>query len=131
MANVWLIGLERKDAAEIARVASAAHHAVFDRLPGIDTRELGDAGIVFVGGAPRVQQSLLRRIRGAYPTLPVVAVLETVRVGDMLDALEAGATDYCWTPIGWRPIQRFMELMATRLVELRIGRKSRTAGASS
>jgi len=129
MANVWLVGLERKCAAEIARVASAAHHGVFERTDRIDTHELADAGIIFAGGAPQVQQSLVRRIRGAYPTLPVVAVLETFRLEDMLDAIEAGATDYCWTPIGQRPIQRFLELMATRLDELSTERKTRAAGS--
>jgi len=126
MANVFLIGLERKHAAEIARVASAARHTVFERSYSIDTHELSDAGIVFAGGAPPVLKSLLRRIRGAYPTLPVVAVLETFCLPDML--VEAGATDCCWAPTGWRPIQRFMELMETG--DLRTERQSRAAGAS-
>jgi hypothetical protein len=129
MANVFLIGLEPKAAAEIARVASAAHHTVCERSHTFDTDELSDAGIVFAGGGPQVLKSLLRRIRGAYPTLPVVAVLGTFCLPDMLDALEAGATDYCWVPIGRRPIQ-VMELIAARLDQLSIGRQYRVAGAS-
>lgn len=92
MTNVFLIGVEQRAAAEILNAASGAHHAVFERPHSIDTQELSDAGIVFAGGSAQVQQSLLGRIRRSYPTLPVVAILDTFYVGDWLDALDAGAT---------------------------------------
>jgi len=132
MANVFLIGLERKAAAEVANVASVAHHSVFERSHSIKAHELSDAGIVFAGGTPQVQLPLLRRIRSWYPALPVVAVLQTFDMGDWLDALEAGATDYCWAPVGRPHIQWFMQsLMASRSDELNVPRQSKAAGASA
>ena len=117
MANVFVIGLERETAAEIATAPAVARHNVFERPHSIETRELSDAGIVFAGGSPPVQQAVLRRIRHCYPTLPVVAVLETFNFGDWHDALEAGATDYCWAPIGSRHIQLFIESFVRTLAD--------------
>jgi len=61
-------------------------------------RELLDADIVFAGGEPACYMSLLRHVREARPALPFVVVTRIPETKEWLDALEAGATDYCSEP---------------------------------
>jgi DNA-binding response OmpR family regulator len=50
--------------------------------------------IVFCSVAPKILQRALRR----FPRLPVVVVSRLPEVRSWLDALEAGAADYCAAP---------------------------------
>jgi DNA-binding NtrC family response regulator len=72
-------------------------------------RELGDCGIVFAGGDSLLCLSLLRRVREEMPRLPFVVVAKSAGTGAWLEALGAGATDYCCLPVERRQIQRLME----------------------
>jgi len=68
-----------------------------------------DADIVFAGGEPKHYLSLLRKVREARPALPFVVVTRNPETTAWLDALEAGATDYCSAPFESRQIHWLME----------------------
>ena len=72
--------------------------------------------MVFAGGEPARYLSLLRRVREDRPALPFVVVTQIGETKEWLDALEAGATDYCSVPIGTRQIHWLMESALFRRV---------------
>jgi len=109
MANVFLIGLEKTTADQISRVVSIERHRVRERSYNIGVRDLADGGIVFAGGGPLLYLPLLRRVRKELPSLPFVVVTQTAETRAWLEALDAGATDYCCAPIARRQIQSLME----------------------
>ncbi len=109
MANVFLIGLDRSIADQISRVVEIERHSVRERPYSVNLRELEDCGVVFVGGDSLLCLSLLRRVREQMPGLPFVVLAKSAGTGAWLEALEAGATDYCCLPVERRQIQRMME----------------------
>jgi DNA-binding NtrC family response regulator len=107
MAKLVLIGLEQDATEQIYRALAADSHQIALRPLDVGMHELLDADIVFAGGAQT--GSLLKRIRDAWPTLPFIVVTRVPETRDWLDALEAGATDYCSTPIDTRQLHWLME----------------------
>ena len=71
--------------------------------------ELKDVDIVFAGGEPAQYLSLLRRVRLERPGLPFVVVTRIPETTEWLNALEAGATDYCSSPFESRQLHWLME----------------------
>ena len=71
--------------------------------------DLIDADIVFANGDGKQYMPLLKQIREALPSLPFVVVTRIPETSDWLDALEAGATDYCSAPFEARQIGWLME----------------------
>jgi DNA-binding response OmpR family regulator len=53
-------------------------------------------------------------VRAERPTLPFVVVTRIPETGEWLDALEAGATDYCSAPFESRQINWLMEAALPR-----------------
>jgi DNA-binding NtrC family response regulator len=109
MANIKLIGLEPSAAYQISRVLDDGFHQIED-LP-VNTR-LGDllgADIVFAGGEGKHYLELLKKVRAAKPDLPFVVVTRIPETSDWLDALEAGATDYCSAPFETRQMKWLMQ----------------------
>jgi len=109
MANVCLIGLEQTIAAQISAALAVERHRIEQKTQTIETRDLMKADIVFAGGEPSVYLPLLRWARGARPELPFVVVTRVPEITAWLDALEAGATDYCSSPVDTRQIHWLME----------------------
>lgn len=109
MASVLLIGLEQATAAQISRALAVERHRVEQKSQNIGLREMMDADIVFAGGEPSQYLSLLRRVRDERPGLPFVVVTRLPETKEWLDALEAGATDYCSSPFESRQIHWLME----------------------
>jgi len=109
MASVFLIGLEQAIAAEISRALAVERHRIELRPRNLDARDLTNVDIVFAGGEPSQYLSLLRRVREERPTLPFVVVTRIPETTAWLDALEAGATDYCSSPFEARQIHWLME----------------------
>jgi CheY-like chemotaxis protein len=108
MAKVVLIGLEQTAASQIGRALSSERHEIQHKSKNIPIDDLLDVDIVFAGGDQTQYLTLLRRIRASRPTLPFVVVTRRPETSDWLDALEAGATDYCSAPfeprqINWLP----------------------------
>lgn len=109
MANVFLIGLEQTIAAQISRALAVERHRIEQKPQNIGIRDLMDVDIVFAGGEPSQYLSLLRLVREERPALPFVVVTRIPETTEWLDALEAGATDYCSSPFESRQIHWLME----------------------
>ena len=109
MAKVVFVGVEQASAVQIARALAVERHQL-DQKPGdAIILDLVDADIVFAGGEPAHYLSLLRKVREVRPTLPFVVVTRVPETKEWLDALEAGATDYCSSPFEVRQINWLME----------------------
>ena len=109
MAKVVLIGLEQTVAGQICRALAVDSHQVQQQARNAVVPELLDADIVFAGGEPDYYISLLRLIRQSRPSLPFVVITQMPETREWLDALEAGATDYCAAPIDTRQLHWLME----------------------
>jgi DNA-binding response OmpR family regulator len=91
MAKVLLLGLERSLSNELNPVLEKLGQTV--QIEN-STRVLDrtDANVVFADGR------CLQAVRNQRPELPVVVVSRLPEVRGWLDALEAGASDYCGAP---------------------------------
>ena len=113
MAKVVLIGVEPTAAEHIKKTLTVERHEVESR-PAFCSEALPEADIVFAGGAPEEYLSLLKRVREEKPGLPFVVVTRLPETREWLDALEAGATDYCSAPVETRQIQWMMQTALPR-----------------
>jgi DNA-binding response OmpR family regulator len=109
MASVLLVGLEQTTAAQISRALAVERHRVEQKTQTLGMVEIMSADIVFAGGEPSQYLSLLRQVRDQRPTLPFVVVTRVPETNEWLNALEAGATDYCAAPFESRQIHWLME----------------------
>lgn len=109
MASVYLIGLEQAIASQISRALAVERHRIEQKPQNIGIRDMMDVDIVFAGGEPVQYLSLLRRVREERPALPFVVVTRLPETSAWLDALEAGATDYCALPVESRQLHWLME----------------------
>jgi DNA-binding response OmpR family regulator len=114
MASVLLVGLEQATADQISRALAVERHRIERKPQNIGVPEMMDADIVFAGGEPSQYLSLLRRVRDERPALPFVVVTRIPETKEWLDALEAGATDYCSSPFETRQIHWLMETALPR-----------------
>lgn len=88
--RVSILGLELPLAHELAAVLKANQCHVELSSPARST----NADIVFCSSERNVYQKVLRM----NPARPIVVVSRIPKVSDWLDALEAGAADYCAAP---------------------------------
>ena len=108
MASIFLIGMEQALAVQIRRALAVERHRVEQKPQHVASRDLMEVDIVFAGGKPSDYLPLLRRVRAERPALPFVVVSRVPETTAWLDALEAGATDYC-SPFETRQIRRLVE----------------------
>lgn len=109
MAKVVFVGVEHALAVPIARALAVERHQLEQKPQNAVVLDIVDADIVFAGGEPKNYLSLLRKVREARPALPFVVVTRVPETNEWLDALEAGATDYCSAPFENRQIHWLME----------------------
>jgi DNA-binding response OmpR family regulator len=114
MARVFLTCIEGSLAQGLQRALAIEKHQVEHRSCNAPVGDFLDADIVFAGGDGKQYLTLLRGIRQARPGLPFVVVTRIPETSDWLDALEAGATDYCSAPLGLRQISWLMETVLRR-----------------
>jgi DNA-binding response OmpR family regulator len=107
--RIFLIGLEPAVAAQIGKVLSRERNRVEHRSDDIETSDLMAADIIFAGGEPSRYLEVLRRVRNLRPTVPFFVTTRLPSTIDWLDALEAGATDYCSAPFQPRQVNWLME----------------------
>ena len=109
MAKVFLTGIDESVVHCLQRVLAIANHQVEHRTGADPINDFLDADIVFAGGDAKQYLALLQSLRQERPTLPFVVVTRIPQTSAWLDALEAGATDYCGAPIELRQINWIME----------------------
>ena len=94
MAHVILAGLEPAAEENLGRVLSDQGHQV--TIGWQATLPAADA--LFCNGDDPAYTELVREVRRLRPNLPVVVVTGLPESAKWLDALEAGAADYCSAP---------------------------------
>lgn len=109
--NVVLFGLGEAMSAQLGRILAEARktvytHPSFTAPQCLNFLEKVDADLVFCAAQPECYRPLLEAIHQRRPGLPVVVVGRWPEVTPWLDALEAGASDYCIPPfdstqVGW------------------------------
>jgi DNA-binding NtrC family response regulator len=109
MAKVVFVGVEQAAAVQIARTLAVERHQLEQKPKDAVVVDILEADIIFAGGEPTHYLSLLRKVREIRPTLPFVVVTRVPETREWLDALEAGATDYCSGPFESRQINWLME----------------------
>lgn len=109
MAKVLLLGLENAAARQIKRALESDNHRVESKPLDTSDIEIPGADIVFASGDGKQYVALLKRVRATNPALPFVVVTRLPETSDWLDALEAGATDYCSAPFEIHQLRWLME----------------------
>lgn len=109
MAKVFLTGLDESVAGTLERSLAMERHQVEHRPSTAHVDDFLDADIVFAGGGAQQYLPLLQRVRQARPALPFIVVSGFADTCEWLNALEAGATDYCAAPVHLRQITWLME----------------------
>jgi DNA-binding response OmpR family regulator len=107
--RIFLIGLDPAVAAQIGKVLSRERHRVEHRSEDIEMSDLMAADIIFAGGEASRYLAVLRRVRNVRPAVPFFVATRMPSTMDWLDALEAGATDYCSAPFEPRRVNWLME----------------------
>jgi len=116
MARVFLVGLEQATATQLTRALGVERHQIEQMPKNVPPNDLMEADIVFAGGDGKQYMPLLRGLREMRPLLPFVVVTRIPETTDWLDALEAGATDYCSAPFETRQMSWLMESALPRRV---------------
>jgi DNA-binding response OmpR family regulator len=109
MAKVFLTGIEASIANGLRRALEIEKHQIEHRPSNAPVDDFLDADIVFAGGDRKQYLTLLQGIRQARPALPFIVVTRIPETSEWLDALEAGATDYCSAPLEVRQVTWLME----------------------
>jgi DNA-binding response OmpR family regulator len=109
MAKIITIGLDQSAAFQLACALGVDRHEIAHKPKLTRIAEILNADIVFANGEGKQYLPLLQEIRGAAPGLPVVVVTRVPETSDWLDALEAGATDYCSAPFEPRHLSWLLE----------------------
>lgn len=98
MSRVTLLGLPEDLGNQLARVLLDESHQVSRCLFVSDLRRNQPCGAVFISGDFPDYPQTLSRIREAHPSLPIIVVTRQPEARNWLDALDAGAADYCGAP---------------------------------
>lgn len=109
MANIFLIGVERAISHQIRRALAAERHQIEQKPGNIPVLDLTRADMIFAGGEPSKYLALLRLIRNEQSTVPFVVFTRVPKTTEWLNALEAGVTDYCYTPFQTGQLRRLIE----------------------
>ena len=98
MARVILLGLPEDIARQLAGVLQAEKHQVSYKTYFDDLRHAQKPLVVFISGDMPDFTKNVASLRDLQPDVPVVVVTRSPETKQWLDALEAGATDYCGAP---------------------------------
>jgi DNA-binding NtrC family response regulator len=102
-ANILVLGLEDPLGTNLSRaLAELRYHVASEPYvspaDGIGAIDRNAAGIVFCTAETSVFEGLVDALRARGRQVPVVAVSRCADVAKWLDAMDAGATDYCAPP---------------------------------
>jgi DNA-binding NtrC family response regulator len=113
-ANIFLFGLEESLAQELGSAlgdrASLVHaEAGCDDLALVEVLKDAKPDLVFCRPESYQLLSLLSAVSSYRPGVPVVVVTRHPNVHEWLDAMDAGAADYCAAPFEARHLQWILE----------------------
>jgi DNA-binding response OmpR family regulator len=112
MSRVTLLGLPEDLAQPLAHVLRADAHQV-NQKRFVQDLSLGPrCEAVFISGDSPEFGRLIALLREAEPRLPVIVVARVPATKNWLDALDAGATDYCGAPFEPVQVRWIMESVA-------------------
>jgi DNA-binding NtrC family response regulator len=98
MARVILLGLPEDVARQLAEVLQAEKHQVSYKTYFDDLRQGRKPLVVFLSGDTPEFANNVASFRNLQPEVPVVVVTRSPETKQWLDALDAGAMDYCGAP---------------------------------
>jgi len=112
-ARIVLLGLDDSLAGELRAVLGRRQDVYTEAfLSGhecLRTVERLGAALIFCAADPSRYLDLLDAVRREKPDLPVVVVSRAPEVSEWLDAIEAGASDYCAAPFEPAHIQWILD----------------------
>ncbi len=113
-ANILVVGLDEPLAADLCRALRDQRHSVLSEafISAADclaTIERAGADLVFCGTERQQYETIIESLRRSRQNVPVVVVSRLPETGDWLDAMDAGACDYCAAPFEPRLVQRIVE----------------------
>src|SRR5438105_9383307 len=100
VSRIALLGLPGAMAAELGKVLSDLRQTVYtqslpDTASSLSWIDEVHADLVFCAGEPGDYGPLLEALKERKPDLPLIVVSPQPEVSHWLDALQAGALDYC------------------------------------
>jgi len=108
MSSILITGVQIRTASQLASLLGADGHEIRRKNRNVSIRDVLDADIVFAGGEPELYLPLLRQVRAVDRTLPFIVVARCPETPEWLDAIEAGATDYCTVPLHLKQVRSLM-----------------------
>jgi len=105
MARVVLCSLDIRSVAQLSGLLTFDGHTVRLLHYPKPLVEFLQADVVFLGGIAGLYLPLLRQLRAFSPALPIIVVAPVSETAEWLDALEAGASDYCVPPFAMRDLR--------------------------
>lgn len=113
-ANILIVGLDEPLASELSHSLRELRHSVLSEAftsaaDCLATIERVGADLVFCGTDRQQYQTILQDLRKHGHSVPVVVASRLPETGDWLDAMDAGASDYCGAPFESRLVQRIVE----------------------
>jgi len=114
ISRIALLGLSANMAAQLGKVLSDLRQTVYmrclpDTASSLSWIDEVHADLVFCAAAPEDYGPLLEAIKKQKPGLPLIVVSPCPDVAHWLDALQAGASDYCSPPFESAPIRWIVE----------------------
>ena len=98
MAHVTLLGFPSDLAAQLRRALTQDSHTVERKGSAAQRKGETPSGVIFVCGDAPDFMATLSEVRKKEPGVPVVVATRLPETKHWLDALEAGASDYCGAP---------------------------------
>lgn len=98
MSRVALFALPEDLERPLAQVLREEAHKVIRKLHLRDLGRGPKADALFLSADHPDFRGTLSQLRASHPELPVIAVTRVPETAHWLDALDAGATDYCGAP---------------------------------
>ena len=109
MAKIHFVGLDPQLADHLKDALPQAAHSVRIHPRGARIEAMREADLIFASGDDRNYRQLLSEVRQENPARPFIVVTRMPEVKAWLDALEAGATDYCAEPIEPKQVQWLLD----------------------
>ena len=114
MTKILLLGFDNPLREDLTRVLTDLRCTVCFQSFHPNWSAQTDAHVVFCSGDSPHFRSVLREIGRTHADLPVVLVTRLPEVALWLDALEAGATDYCAAPFEPTQLRWILESVLPR-----------------